>query len=55
MSVAELKERHLAATQTVNDLRDRLRQRRLSLLDTDGNKFILSSNSYLIDSANCCS
>lgn len=36
MSVAELKERHLSATETVNSLRDRLRQRRLLLLDTDG-------------------
>lgn len=36
MSVAELKERHEAATQSVNALRDRLKQRRLLLLDTDG-------------------
>ncbi|KAF9609446.1 hypothetical protein IFM89_016246 [Coptis chinensis] len=35
MSVAELKERHLTATTTVNGLRDRLRQKRLLLLDTD--------------------
>jgi len=36
MSVAELKERHMAATQTVNDLREKLKQKRLQLLDTDG-------------------
>uniref|UniRef100_A0A2P2MU93 ERECTA-LIKE 4 family protein n=1 Tax=Rhizophora mucronata TaxID=61149 RepID=A0A2P2MU93_RHIMU len=35
MSVAELKERHAAATETVNTLRERLKQRRLLLLDTD--------------------
>ncbi|KAI3446102.1 hypothetical protein Pfo_002767 [Paulownia fortunei] len=35
MSVAELKERHMAATETVNALRDRLKQKRLLLLDTD--------------------
>ncbi|KAK4491392.1 hypothetical protein RD792_002135, partial [Penstemon davidsonii] len=35
MSVAELKERHIATTETVNDLGDRLKQRRLLLLDTD--------------------
>ncbi|KAL3843462.1 hypothetical protein ACJIZ3_000865 [Penstemon smallii] len=35
MSVAELKERHIAITETVNDLRDRLKQNRLLLLDTD--------------------
>ncbi|XP_068654258.1 guanine nucleotide-binding protein subunit beta-1 [Aristolochia californica] len=35
MSVAELKERHAAATTTVNTLRERLKQRRLLLLDTD--------------------
>jgi len=36
MSVSELKERHAVATETVNNLRDQLRQRRLQLLDTDG-------------------
>ncbi|URE29118.1 hypothetical protein MUK42_06544 [Musa troglodytarum] len=36
MSVAELKERHIAATATANSLRDRLRQRRQLLVDTDG-------------------
>lgn len=36
MSVTELKERHMAATQTVNDLREKLKQKRLQLLDTDG-------------------
>ncbi|KAG6382532.1 hypothetical protein SASPL_157801 [Salvia splendens] len=35
MSVAELKERHLAAAETVNSLKDRLKQKRLLLLDTD--------------------
>lgn len=40
MSVSELKERHAAATETVNNLRDRLRQRRLQLLDTDGLLFL---------------
>lgn len=37
MSIAELKERHVAATETVNALRERLKQKRLHLLDTDGN------------------
>ncbi|KAG6493897.1 hypothetical protein ZIOFF_048900 [Zingiber officinale] len=36
MSVAELKERHTAATSTVNSLRERLKQRRQLFLDTDG-------------------
>ncbi|KAJ4781098.1 Guanine nucleotide-binding protein subunit beta [Rhynchospora pubera] len=35
MSVAELKEKHAAATATVNSLRERLKQRRQLLLDTD--------------------
>ncbi|KAF7810888.1 Guanine nucleotide-binding protein subunit beta-2 [Senna tora] len=35
MSVSELKERHLAATETVNTLKEQLKQRRQSLLDTD--------------------
>eukprot|EP00268_Persea_americana_P023140 TRINITY_DN2281_c0_g2_i2.p1 TRINITY_DN2281_c0_g2~~TRINITY_DN2281_c0_g2_i2.p1 ORF type:complete len:378 (-),score=52.47 TRINITY_DN2281_c0_g2_i2:509-1642(-) len=35
MSVAELKERHVAATASVNTLRERLREKRLLLLDTD--------------------
>ncbi|KAL7188005.1 hypothetical protein ACSBR1_037946 [Camellia fascicularis] len=35
MFVAELKERHMAATETVNDLRERLKQKRLHLLDTE--------------------
>ncbi|XP_026398472.1 guanine nucleotide-binding protein subunit beta-like [Papaver somniferum] len=35
MSVAELKERHVAAAATVNSLRERLKQKRLLLLDTD--------------------
>lgn len=36
MSVAELKERHKVATETVNSLRERLKQKRVQLLDTDG-------------------
>ena len=39
MSVAELKERHSAVTETVNTLRERLKQKRLSLLDKDGKNF----------------
>ena len=35
-SVAELKERHIAATETLNSLKDKLQARRLQLLDTDG-------------------
>ncbi|KAE8723717.1 Guanine nucleotide-binding protein subunit beta [Hibiscus syriacus] len=35
MPVAELKEKHAAATETVNNLKDRLRQKRQQLLDTD--------------------
>ncbi|ONK64927.1 uncharacterized protein A4U43_C07F31550 [Asparagus officinalis] len=35
MSVAELRERHLAAKETVNSLREQLMQRRQLLLDTD--------------------
>ncbi|KAK1358679.1 Heterotrimeric G protein beta 2 subunit [Heracleum sosnowskyi] len=35
MSVTELKERHTAATHTVNSLRQQLNQKRLLLLDTD--------------------
>ncbi|GFY95102.1 GTP binding protein beta 1 [Actinidia rufa] len=35
MLVAELKERHVAATETVNALREQLKHRRLLLLDTD--------------------
>ncbi|TYG36125.1 hypothetical protein ES288_D13G039200v1 [Gossypium darwinii] len=35
MSVAELKERHAAAIEAVNDLRERLKQRRQQLLDAD--------------------
>lgn len=35
MSVAELRQRHVAATETVNSLREQLRHRRQLLLDTD--------------------
>lgn len=37
--MAELKERHVAATEQVNALRERLKQGRQSLLDTDGEIF----------------
>ena len=57
MSVTELKERHAAATETVNTLRERLKQRRRSLLDTDGvPKFLCSFfffNIYLIQFLQC--
>lgn len=43
MSVAELKERHMAATETVNSLRERLKQKRLLLLDTDGLILVVSN------------
>ena len=43
MSVAELKERHMAATETVNSLRERLKQKRLLLLDTDGLVLVVSN------------
>lgn len=36
MSVAELKKRHVAAMETVDALRERVKQRRQLLLDTDG-------------------
>lgn len=39
MSVEELKEQHVAATANVDALRERLKQTRLHLLDTDGNSF----------------
>lgn len=42
MSVAELKERHMAAAETVNSLKERLKQKRLLLRDTDGLQFSLS-------------
>jgi guanine nucleotide-binding protein G(I)/G(S)/G(T) subunit beta-1 len=35
MSIAKLKERHAVATETVSEVRERLKQKRLSLLDTD--------------------
>jgi hypothetical protein len=43
-SVAELKEKHAAATASVNSLRERLRQRRETLLDTDGEASFSSSS-----------
>lgn len=36
MSGSELKERHVAAIETVNSLKERLKQKRHSLLDTNG-------------------
>jgi hypothetical protein len=47
-SVAELKEKHAAATASVNSLRERLRQRRETLLDTDGDASFSSSCLLLI-------
>jgi hypothetical protein len=43
-SVAELKEKHAAATASINSLRERLRQRRETLLDTDGEASFSSSS-----------
>ncbi|MQL83336.1 hypothetical protein Taro_015835 [Colocasia esculenta] len=43
MSVTELNERHVAATGAVNALRERLRQRRQLLLDTDSTIFFFCS------------
>lgn len=45
MSVAELKERHEAATAAVDSLRERLRQKRQMLLDND--RMILSCELFL--------
>lgn len=42
MSVAELKERHTAAIEQVNSLREQLKQRRRHLLDTDVASFAAS-------------
>lgn len=47
MSVAELKERHMAATETANSLRERLKQKRLLLLDTDG-LLLVDSNLFFV-------
>ncbi|KAG6709528.1 hypothetical protein I3842_06G136700 [Carya illinoinensis] len=44
MSVAELKDRHVAATETANALRERLKQKRLSLLDTDVAGYAISKS-----------
>ncbi|KAF2549251.1 hypothetical protein F2Q70_00020734 [Brassica cretica] len=44
MSVCELKEHHTDATKTVNNLCNKLRQRRLQLLNTDGLCFSSSSS-----------
>lgn len=51
MSVTELKERHKAAAETVNSLQERLKQKRLQLLDTDGQwegHPILSNHSFAL-------
>ncbi|KAL0834472.1 hypothetical protein Bca101_086361 [Brassica carinata] len=42
MSVCELKEHHTDATETVNNLCNKLRQRRLQLLNTDGLPVLIS-------------
>ena len=42
MSVSELKERHVAAIETVNSLREQLKQKRRLLLDTDSNYYFIS-------------
>lgn len=39
-SVSEVKERHAAAIETVNSLRERLKQKRQQLLDVDGAVFV---------------
>lgn len=44
MSVTELKERHVAAIEQVNSLREQLKQRRRLLLDTDGSLLLSLSN-----------
>ncbi|CAF1905753.1 unnamed protein product [Brassica oleracea] len=44
MSVCELKEHHTYATETVNNLCNKLRQRRLQFLNTDGLCFSSSSS-----------
>lgn len=47
MSVAELKERHAAAIEQVNSLREQLKQRRRSLLDTDGYSSLFNLKSMI--------
>ena len=48
MSVSELKERHVAAIEMVNSLRERLKEKRRSLLDTDGELLDHSVTSFFI-------
>ena len=48
MSVAELKERHTAAVEQVNSLREQLKQRRRLLLDTDGLSILRNPNFLLV-------
>ena len=47
MSVADLKERHTAAIEQVNSLREQLKQRRRLLLDTDGLSTLKNPNFVL--------
>ncbi|THU52328.1 hypothetical protein C4D60_Mb10t02860 [Musa balbisiana] len=49
MSFSELKDRHVAATATVNTLRDRLNQKRQQLLDTDGGNVLSGALVYSLD------
>ncbi|CAL9180883.1 unnamed protein product, partial [Musa hybrid cultivar] len=49
MSFSELKDRHVAATATVNTLRDRLNQKRQQLLDTDGGPVLSGALVYSLD------
>lgn len=46
MSIAQRKERYIAATATVNSLRERLNQKRVLLLDTDGSVLVQSFKFY---------
>ncbi|CAL9059978.1 unnamed protein product, partial [Musa banksii] len=49
MSFSELKDRHVAATATVNTLRDRLNEKRQQLLDTDGGPVLSGALVYSLD------
>ena len=52
MSVAELRDRHVAAIEQVNTLRELLKQRRRHLLDTDGSFFSVLKSVFLNSSSN---